>query len=74
MRFLVIASASVLLSLPAAAPASACGTAHTAKAATTTYSADEMKPPKKKPHRRAMRKPKEKVEYMRALAPEPTKK
>jgi len=74
MRFLMIATAAALLSLPAAAPASACGADNTAKAATTTYSADEAKPPKKKVHKRAMKKPKEKVEYMRALAPDPVKK
>jgi hypothetical protein len=57
MRFLMIAVAATLLFLPAAAPANACGAAkHSAQAASTDYSA------KKKP----VKKPKEKVEYMRA--------
>jgi hypothetical protein len=70
MRFLTIAIAAAFLSLPAAAPASAGSAgAHTAKAAATDFSA------KRKKHRRhhAMKKPKEKVEYMRAVPSEPPK-
>ncbi len=75
MRFLMIAVAAMVLSLPAAAPASACGAgAHAAKV-TTTYSADETKPPKKKILKRTVkRKTIEKVEYMRAVPTEPPKK
>ena len=59
MRFLLIASAAALLLLPAAAqPANACGAAKpSAQATATDYSAAKKKPVKK---------PKEKVEYMRA--------
>lgn len=61
MRFLMIASAAALLLLPAAArPANACGAAKPlAQAAATDYSAAKKKPVK-------VKKPKEKVEYMRA--------
>jgi hypothetical protein len=58
MRFLTVAIAVSFLALPAAGPAQACGTGHSAKAATTDYSAATKK---KKP-----KQPKEKVEYMRA--------
>ena len=59
MRILTIATAAAFLMLPAATPAQACGTSglHSAKAATTDYSAATKKKTKKK---------KEKVEYMRA--------
>jgi hypothetical protein len=59
MRVLTIAIAIAFLALPAIAPAQACGAAglHSAKAATTDYSAAKKKKPKEK---------KEKVEYMRA--------
>jgi hypothetical protein len=59
MRILTIATAAAFLMLPAAAPAQACGIAglHSAKAATTDYSAATKKKTKKQ---------KEKVEYMRA--------
>jgi hypothetical protein len=58
MRISAIVIAAAFLALPAYAPAQACGTAglHSAKAATTDYSAAKKK---KKPK-------KEKVEYMRA--------
>jgi hypothetical protein len=71
MRFLTIAIAVALLSLPAVTAANARSAgAHTAKAATTDYAAK-----KKKHHRKhhAMKKPKEKVEYMRAVPSEPPK-
>ena len=63
MRILTIAIAASFLMLPVAVPAQACGTAglHSAKAATTDYSAATKKKTTKK---------KEKVEYMRAV---PTK-
>jgi hypothetical protein len=58
MRILTIAIAAAFLALPAAVPAQACGAAgHSAKAATADYSAAKKKKAKK---------PKEKVEYMRA--------
>jgi hypothetical protein len=58
MRILTIAIATAFLALPAAVPAQACGAGHSAKAAATTdYSAAKKKKAKK---------PKEKVEYMRA--------
>jgi Ni/Co efflux regulator RcnB len=59
MRILTIAIAAAFLALPVAGPAQACGAAslHSAKAATTDYSAATKKKTKKK---------KEKVEYMRA--------
>ena len=57
MRIFVIAIAVALLLLPAAAPARACGAGmHSAKAATTDFSA--------KKHKKRVKK--EKVEYMRA--------
>ena len=58
MRILTISIAAAFLTLPVAAPAQACGTAalHSAKAASTDYSAATKKKTKKK----------EKVEYMRA--------
>jgi hypothetical protein len=58
MRILTIALAAAFLALPASKPAQACGTAgmHSAKAATTDYSAAKKKKKAKK----------EKVEYMRA--------
>jgi hypothetical protein len=57
MRILTIAVAAAFLALPAAAPAQACEAGHSAKAATTEYSAATKKKTTKK-------KPKE--EYMRA--------
>ncbi|HMF20686.1 MAG TPA: hypothetical protein VKG24_00975 [Pseudolabrys sp.] len=59
MRIPTIATAAVFLMLPTAVPAQACGTTglHSAKAATTNYSAATKKKAKKK---------KEKEEYMRA--------
>ncbi|MGA7388037.1 MAG: hypothetical protein WCD13_19815 [Pseudolabrys sp.] len=58
MRILTIALAAAFLALPASMPAQACGTVgmHSAKAATTDYSAGKKKKKTKK----------EKVEYMRA--------
>jgi Ni/Co efflux regulator RcnB len=61
MRILTIAIAAAFLALPAAAPAQACEAQHSAKATTADYSAVKKKKAKK---------PKEKVEYMRAA---PTK-
>lgn len=62
MRYLLIAVAATLVMLPAAVPANACGAAKaSAQAAAADYSAK-----KKKPLKMAARKPKEKVEYMRA--------
>jgi hypothetical protein len=60
MRILTIAIAAAFLTFPAALPALACGAAglHAAKAVTTDYSAATKKKSKK---------PKEKVEYMRAV-------
>ena len=59
MRILTIALSAAFLALPFSAPAQACGAAgqHSAKAATADYSAAKKKKAKK---------PKEKVEYMRA--------
>jgi hypothetical protein len=58
MRVLTIAIAAAFLALLAAAPAQACEAGmHSAKAATTDYSAAKKKKSKKQ---------KEKVEYMRA--------
>ena len=59
MRILAIALSVAFLALPFAAPAQACGAAglHAAKAATADYSGAKKKKAKK---------PKEKVEYMRA--------
>jgi hypothetical protein len=60
MRYLAIAAAATFLLLPLSAPAKACGagkTAAMAQASTTDYSAAKKKP---------ARKPKVKVEYMRA--------
>jgi hypothetical protein len=58
MRVLTIAIVAAFLALPAAAPAQACEAGlHSAKAATADYSAAKKKKAKK---------PKEKVEYMRA--------
>jgi hypothetical protein len=58
MRVLTIAIVAAFLALPATAPAQACGAGmHSAKAATTDYSAAKKKPKKQT-------KPKE--EYMRA--------
>jgi hypothetical protein len=64
MRFLVIGLAAGLLVLPLAAPANACG-AHTvsAEVAIADFSAMAKKPTKEM----AKKKPKEKVEYMRAV-------
>jgi uncharacterized protein YpuA (DUF1002 family) len=64
MRILVIAAAALLLSIPALAPAKAC-VPDTAQGSSTTLSADEAKPPKKKVAKKTAKK-KEKVEYMRA--------
>lgn len=60
MRLLTIAIATAFLATPLAARAQACGAAglHSAKAATSDYSAAKKK---KKPAKQ-----KEKVEYMRA--------
>ncbi|HYC17810.1 MAG TPA: hypothetical protein VEC94_11435 [Pseudolabrys sp.] len=57
MRVLTIAIVAAFLALPATASVQACGTAglHSAKTATTDYSAAKKKKAKK-----------EKVEYMRA--------
>ena len=63
MRFLMLAAAATLLLLPAAAPAKACGAAmHSAKAASTDYSAKKHK----KRIKNTATVKKEKVEYMRA--------
>jgi hypothetical protein len=58
MRFLVIAAAAAFLLRPLSAPASACGAKAQALASATDYSAAAKKKP--------ARKPKVKVEYMRA--------
>ncbi len=60
MRVLTIAIAVAFLGFPATAPAQACGAAglHSAKAAAIDYSAATKK--------KKTKKPKEKVEYMRA--------
>ena len=64
MRYLMIAGVAALLLLPATVPAKACGVGqHSAQAATADYSAATKKKVAKKHHRK---KPKEKVEYMRA--------
>jgi len=62
MRILTIAVAAAFLMLPVAVPAQACGASslHSAKAATTDYSAATKKKTKKPKTK------KEKVEYMRA--------
>jgi hypothetical protein len=65
MRILVIGAAALLLSLPAVTPAKACGVDKSAQAVSTTFSADEKKPVKKKMAKKTAKK-KEKVEYMRA--------
>jgi hypothetical protein len=57
MRFLVIAAAAAFLLLPVNAPAQACGAKAQALASTADLSAAKKKP---------ARKPKLKVEYMRA--------
>jgi hypothetical protein len=59
MRIVIIALAAAFLALPAATSVQACGAAglHSAKAVTADYSAAKKKKTKK---------PKEKVEYMRA--------
>jgi hypothetical protein len=68
MRTLMIAVAAMLLSLPATASASACGAgAKSARTVATTFSADEMKPAKKKLAKKAVKKKLGKVEYMRAV-------
>ena len=64
MRTTIIAIAAGLLLLPAA-PVFACGAAAKVQAAATELSAA-----KKKPMQKAVKKTKEKVEYMRAV---PTK-
>jgi hypothetical protein len=64
MRLLTIAAVATLLLLPAAALAKACGAAmHSAKAASTDYSAAKHK----KRMKRTAKMMKEKVEYMRAV-------
>jgi hypothetical protein len=63
MRFLMIAGTAAILLLPASAPAKACGAGHTAQAASADFSAATKKKVAKKPHKK---KPKEKIEYMRA--------
>jgi hypothetical protein len=66
MRILAIIFAVLLVSIPVMTRAKACEAGQSAaKAATTTFSADEMKPPKKKMAKKTAKK-KEKVEYMRA--------
>ena len=64
-RYLIIAVAATLLLLPATRQASACG-ASAAQAATADLSAATTKKPVKKPT--------EKVEYMRSAAPPEPKK
>ena len=73
MRIVAMASAALLLSLPALTPAKACGAKHSAQITTQTLSAEETKPPKKKVVKKAAQM-KEKVEYLRAAVPEPEKK
>ena len=64
MRFLVTGLAAGLLALPLAAPANACGAhAVSAEAAAADLSAMAKKPTKAM----VKKKPKEKVEYMRAV-------
>jgi hypothetical protein len=58
MRYLVIAAAATFLLLPLSAPANACGAKVQALASTADLSAAAKKKP--------ARKPKVKVEYMRA--------
>jgi hypothetical protein len=60
MRILTIAIVAAFLAVPVSPPAQACGSAglHSAKAATTDYSAAKKK--------KQTKKKKEKVEYMRA--------
>jgi hypothetical protein len=75
MRFLLIGLSAAFLALPVSAPVQACeeyaasaqATPVAAKATSVDLSAEEKKTPKKKV---AMKKKKEKVEYMRA-APMP---
>jgi len=74
MRILMIAVAAILLMLPAAKQANACGAAAnvSAQATATDLSAASHKKPVKK---KVVKKKKEKVEYMRSAAgPEPVVK
>jgi hypothetical protein len=71
MRFLAIGLAAAFLTLPMSAPVKACeGYDASAQAAATELSAAETKDKKKPAKKTAMKKKKEKVEYMRA-APMP---
>ena len=71
MRIPTIAIAALLLMLPAAQQASACGTPASAQATTSELSAAAKKPAKKAMAKKKM----EKVEYMRSAAgPEPVVK
>lgn len=73
MRFLVIGFAAAFLMLPASAPAQTCeGYAASAQATAVDLSAEEKKAPKKK--RVAVKKTREKVEYMRAAPMPPSAK
>lgn len=59
MRFLMIAAATMLLMLPAIGSAKACGAGlHAANTTSVDFSA--------KKHKKMAKKPKERVEYMRA--------
>ena len=66
MRKVLIAVTAGLLLLPAVAPAKACGTAAKAEASAADLSAAKKKPVKKRVAKKGPKKPKEKVEYMRA--------
>jgi hypothetical protein len=64
MRFFAIGLAAGLLALPLTAPANACG----AHAVSTEAAAADLSAMAKKPTQEmAKKKPKEKVEYMRAV-------
>jgi hypothetical protein len=71
MRFLLIGLAAAVLALPLAAPVSACeGYEASAQASAVDLAAAAKKDEKAKPKKMAVKKKKEKVEYMRA-APMP---
>ena len=79
MRVVILAAVAAMLLLPGAAPAKACFEAVQAsiadgvneiavatQATTTDLSAMDEKKPAKSTHKKRHKKPKEKVEYMRA--------
>lgn len=80
MRVAILTTVAAMLLLPRAAPAMACFEAVqasvqdgvnefavAARAATTDLSAMDEKKPAKSAHKKRHKKPKEKVEYMRAV-------